>query len=64
MKSTNTSPRDSPQTRRRCSLPEASDIRESILERLKCRVCLELMQSPVHQCSNGHSICPSCYPQY
>ena len=27
---------------------------------LECPVCMELLCVPVYQCTNGHSICPSC----
>ena len=26
-----------------------------------CTVCLDIMRGPVHGCSNGHSVCGTCF---
>ncbi|KAM7264495.1 hypothetical protein ACFE04_002178 [Oxalis oulophora] len=35
----------------------------SVRELLECPVCLNAMYPPIHQCSNGHTICSGCKPR-
>lgn len=37
----------------------ASNVREL----LECPVCLNAMYPPIHQCSNGHTLCSGCKPR-
>ncbi|KAH9618200.1 hypothetical protein KSS87_001612 [Heliosperma pusillum] len=38
-------------------------VSSSVHELLECPVCLTAMYPPIHQCSNGHTICASCKPR-
>ncbi|KAF3636177.1 E3 ubiquitin-protein ligase SINAT2 [Capsicum annuum] len=38
-------------------------VSSSVRELLECPVCLNAMYPPIHQCSNGHTLCSSCKPR-
>ena len=38
------------------------NIKEDLLKALECPVCFHLMEAPITQCCNGHSICHICKP--
>ncbi|CAN6485993.1 unnamed protein product [Victoria cruziana] len=38
-------------------------IASSVRELLECPVCLNSMYPPIHQCSNGHTLCSACKPR-
>ncbi|CAJ1978063.1 unnamed protein product [Sphenostylis stenocarpa] len=38
-------------------------VSSSVRELLECPVCLNAMYPPIHQCSNGHTICSGCKPR-
>uniref|UniRef100_A0A0E0ANT3 RING-type E3 ubiquitin transferase n=5 Tax=Oryza TaxID=4527 RepID=A0A0E0ANT3_9ORYZ len=35
----------------------------NVRELLECPVCLNAMYPPIHQCSNGHTLCSGCKPR-
>ncbi|KAI7757969.1 hypothetical protein M8C21_018690 [Ambrosia artemisiifolia] len=35
----------------------------SVRDLLECPVCLNAMYPPIHQCSNGHTLCSGCKPR-
>lgn len=35
----------------------------SVIESLTCPVCFDMMESPIYQCRNGHTLCNVCYKQ-
>ncbi|GMI88006.1 seven in absentia of Arabidopsis 2 [Hibiscus trionum] len=39
------------------------DVSSSVPKLLECRVCLNVMYPPIHQCSNGHTLCYGCKPR-
>ncbi|XP_008786900.1 E3 ubiquitin-protein ligase DIS1-like isoform X3 [Phoenix dactylifera] len=41
------------------SKPSVS-VASSVYELLECPVCLNAMYPPIHQCSNGHTLCSGC----
>ncbi|KAJ8500513.1 hypothetical protein OPV22_011065 [Ensete ventricosum] len=38
-------------------------VASSVRELLECPVCLNAMYPPIHQCSNGHTLCSGCKPR-
>ncbi|KAK4746236.1 hypothetical protein SAY87_012548 [Trapa incisa] len=38
-------------------------VSSSVRELLECPVCLNAMYPPIHQCSNGHTLCSGCKPR-
>ncbi|CAL4914435.1 unnamed protein product [Urochloa decumbens] len=38
-------------------------VSSSVRELLECPVCLSAMYPPIHQCSNGHTLCSGCKPR-
>ncbi|KAK1277376.1 E3 ubiquitin-protein ligase SINAT3 [Acorus gramineus] len=45
-------------------LPKSSiAVASSVRELLDCPVCLNAMYPPIHQCSNGHTLCSACKPR-
>uniref|UniRef100_A0ACD5UIQ3 Uncharacterized protein n=1 Tax=Avena sativa TaxID=4498 RepID=A0ACD5UIQ3_AVESA len=38
-------------------------VSSNVRELLECPVCLVAMYPPIHQCSNGHTICSGCKPR-
>ncbi|KAG6787722.1 hypothetical protein POTOM_003766 [Populus tomentosa] len=38
-------------------------VSSSVHKLLECPVCLNAMYPPIHQCSNGHTLCSSCKPR-
>ncbi|KAJ4954193.1 hypothetical protein NE237_031025 [Protea cynaroides] len=38
-------------------------VASSVRELLGCPVCLNVMYPPIHQCSNGHTLCSGCKPR-
>jgi E3 ubiquitin-protein ligase SIAH1 len=41
----------------------ASDLRQTVLNVLKCPVCNDYMLPPIYLCVNGHNICKICKPK-
>ncbi|XP_042469060.1 E3 ubiquitin-protein ligase DIS1-like isoform X2 [Zingiber officinale] len=50
---------DHTQLSAKANLADASSVREL----LECPVCLNAMYPPIHQCSNGHTLCSGCKPR-
>ncbi|KAK7271460.1 hypothetical protein RJT34_27389 [Clitoria ternatea] len=48
-----------PQTAHKPNVTVSSSVREL----LECPVCLNAMYPPIHQCSNGHTLCSGCKPR-
>ncbi|XP_022991172.1 E3 ubiquitin-protein ligase DIS1-like [Cucurbita maxima] len=38
-------------------------VSRSVRQLLECPVCLNAMYPPIHQCSNGHTLCSDCKPR-
>jgi len=38
-------------------------VSSSVRDLLECPVCLSAMYPPIHQCSNGHTLCSGCKPR-
>ncbi|KAK7845974.1 e3 ubiquitin-protein ligase sinat5 [Quercus suber] len=45
------------------SLKPNLTVSSSVRELLECPVCLNAMYPPIHQCSNGHTLCSGCKPR-
>ncbi|KAK2440061.1 E3 ubiquitin-protein ligase DIS1 [Trifolium repens] len=66
---------DPPQTEESTEIPELINdplqtvvkpngtVSSSVRELLECPVCLNAMYPPIHQCSNGHTLCSGCKPR-
>ncbi|PNY13129.1 E3 ubiquitin-protein ligase sinat5-like protein, partial [Trifolium pratense] len=66
---------DPPQTEESTEIPELVNdplqtvvkpngtVTSSVRELLECPVCLNAMYPPIHQCSNGHTLCSDCKPR-
>ncbi|CAL5330610.1 unnamed protein product [Camellia sinensis] len=45
------------------ALKPAVTVSSGVRELLECPVCLNAMYPPIHQCSNGHTLCSGCKPR-
>ncbi|XP_031474937.1 E3 ubiquitin-protein ligase DIS1-like isoform X1 [Nymphaea colorata] len=42
---------------------QSATVASNVRELLECPVCLNAMYPPIHQCSNGHTLCSGCKPR-